>query len=97
VLSSPPLIVFHAGLPVYEPDPVVEGGLVIAIVNDPVIDFSAGSVVVASSAPRTDMTDACDCKAWISPAMVVLSHQLRKLTMACSNPDCDSNPPFSIA
>jgi hypothetical protein len=53
-----PVIVSHGSLVC-----VVEGGLVIAMVKDPVIEASAELVVVASSAPRTDMIDACDCKA----------------------------------
>jgi hypothetical protein len=85
-LSSPPVIVIHAGVPVYEPGVgVVVGAFVMAMLIDPVIEARAGSVVVASSAPRADSNDACDCKASISPDTVVFSHMLRMFFMISSN------------
>ena len=56
-----------------------------AMLIDPVIEARAGSVVVASSAPRADSNDACDCKASISPDTVVFSHMLRMFFMISSN------------
>ena len=69
----------------------------IAMLIDLVSDARAGSVVVASSAPRTDILDACDCKAAISAETVVFSHRLRMLTRPCSTFASVSIPPFSMA
>lgn len=67
------------------------------MVIDPVIEARAGSVVVANSAPNTDILDACDCKAAISAETVVFSHRLSMFTKIVSICDCVSMPPFSMA